>query len=109
MNDPRTSSLQDLLTFTATPGETLSGWKLQHNREVARYYRGVGSLNVKRTLGLLEAFSGFAFNQCGYSGPNVVEPLSDALSDALSLDIGNLDGGTISRIQHLILTDDGVW
>lgn len=85
-------------------GTVSTGWDRRHNRAVACYFgaRAHCTPDEARILAMLDAFHRMAAVADGYTLPNILEPMHHAISDALSLELGRLDGGTLSRAQWAI-------
>jgi hypothetical protein len=82
----------------------LSSHDRAHNNELVRHFvNHRASDEVSSVLALLEAFDSLAMRPCFYSVQHVLKPLSEAISNALSLDIGRLNGGRLSRFHNEIL------
>lgn len=96
-------SLPSLLHATDL-GTASTGWDRRHNRAVASFFgaRLHCTPDEARILTMLDAFHRIAAVADGYTLPNILEPMRDAISDALNLDVGRLDGGTLSRAQWAI-------
>ena len=77
-----------------------------HDQAVHHYVIGLPqrlSEGERRTLCLLDALHSYSKEPCWFLCPHVIQPLSDAISDALSAEIGRLDGGNLSRAHHAII------
>jgi hypothetical protein len=104
--------LRDLLLSTPTQRElqrrrtgsaTYWNW---HDCVVRHYFQGTRTGlrdGENRILCLLDALHGYAREACGYTTPHVVQPISDAIGDALSTELGRLDGGKLSSAHHAII------
>lgn len=78
-----------------------ASFRLGHNRAVLAFAEGGRDLRrcERRILGLMqgiETYVGASDSFDGYNVPHVIYPLLDAQGDALSEDLGRLDGATLS-------------
>jgi hypothetical protein len=81
---------------------TSTDWMLRHQKAEAQYTRngGLHSPSAERTvLDLVTAAERIALIHSDdyYVRDRILEPLLDAADNALNLDLGRLDGGTLSQ------------
>ena len=77
-----------------------------HDCVVRHYFQGTRTglgNGENRILCLLDALHSYASEACWFTVPNVVQPISDAIGDALSTDCGRLDCGKLSSAHHAII------
>ena len=78
-------------------------WAGRHNDAVNEYLAGIRNTerarNERAVLALADAIEALFATQWatdGYVEPNVTAPLMNAFHDLLNVDMGRLDGGTLS-------------
>lgn len=77
-----------------------------HDCVVRHYFTGTRTGlrdSENRILCLLDALHGYAREECWFTVPHVVQPISDAIGDALNTDCGRLDCGKLSSAHHAII------
>lgn len=89
------------LTGLMANGLDPNGWKARHNKAVDDYrqLRRTSTENERIVLALAEAIELLLASQWGTDGyvhPNVTAPIMQAFHDLLNIDLGRLDGGTLS-------------
>lgn len=100
-------------------GSQYNGWVTIHNAILDRYFADNGITingNATAILAMATGIHGFldyhdsasVHDHDYYVIENVITPLVAAFRDALNLDLGGLDGGTLSHWIETIATDYGI-
>ena len=98
-----TNMSTDLESLYASPipGSRFNGWVRQHTAAVTAFLTDRGPRRSERAiLSLLAGIDQYVGSNAEYIDPymgqHVTGPMLDAVTDALNLDLGRLDGGTLS-------------